>query len=113
MAREFAKAFYHSKAWLSFRQSYINSMPKDRRGLCEKCYEEGRHEIGVELHHKVFLTPDNINNPNVTLNKDKVILLCKDCHRKIHQRRKNVLYEFNELGEYVPVVKETPPIPKK
>ena len=109
MARKFAKAFYHSKAWLCCRQSYIDSMPKDRRGLCEMCYDKGLHVKGEELHHKIWLTPNNINDPKVTLNHKNLIFLCKDCHKAIHRPKPKRKYYFNELGELVPAETESPP----
>ena len=110
MARDFARAFYNSKAWLQCRERYIQLMPKYRRGLCEKCYKEGKHILGEELHHKIWLTPKNINDKNITLNHDNLILLCFDCHREIHNQRKQSQYKINELGELIPKEKYKPPI---
>lgn len=37
MAKEFAKAFYNSKAWKKCKASYIESV----HGLCERCEKSG------------------------------------------------------------------------
>lgn len=73
MAREFAKAFYNSRAWQECRAAYIKMV----FGICERCGEPG--EI---VHHKCKITPDNINDPSVTLSMDNLELLCQRCHNR-------------------------------
>lgn len=75
MAREFAKPFYNSEAWQSVRAAYYAS----KYGLCEKC---GRP--GVIVHHKIKLTPYNINDPEIALNWNNLQLLCLECHNREH-----------------------------
>lgn len=77
MAKEFAKLFYKSKAWRDCRAAFVLS----RFGLCERCGQPG--DI---VHHKIKLTPSNINKPNVALNWDNLELLCQDCHNREHGR---------------------------
>lgn len=97
MARTFAKAFYKSKAWLNCREAYI----KSQRGLCEECLKEGRLTPAEIVHHKVELTPENINDPNISLNFDNLEAVCHACHDKIHDRRKR-RYHVDELGNVIP-----------
>lgn len=73
--RDFAKAFYLSKAWRQTRE-YIF---KRDCGLCVRCGSPG--EI---VHHKKHLTPKNINNPAISLNEDNLELLCRECHAIEH-----------------------------
>ena len=40
------------------------------------------------MHHKIKLTPENINRPEVALNWRNLIALCKDCHLKEHRKEK-------------------------
>ena len=76
MAKEFSKAFYNSRAWQSCRASYIAMRMNVDGGMCEKC-----HELpGAHLHHKIILTPANINDTNITLNFDNLCWECKLCH---------------------------------
>lgn len=75
MAQEWAKSFYKSKQWQRCRRSYIASV----FGLCEICGKPG-----YILHHKIVLTPDNITDPDVSLNHDNLIYVCKDCHEGEH-----------------------------
>ncbi len=84
MAQAFSRAFYNSQAWKSCRDAYRRS----KSGLCERCLKRGIIKPGAEVHHIRPLTPDNIGNPNVTLNWDNLELLCKDCHAAQHSARR-------------------------
>ena len=96
MAKDWAKKFYSSKAWQDGREGYI----KSKFGICERCERPG--DI---VHHKEYLTPGNINNPDITLNWDNLELLCQDCHNKEHHGsdegtvREGLM--FNEYGELI------------
>ena len=63
MAREFSKAFYHSKQWQQVRE-YV--LMRDSY-LCRIC---GRP--AEEVHHKIHLTPGNLYDPRVNLNPDNL-----------------------------------------
>lgn len=71
MAQEWALWFYRSTAWLKCRAGYIASV----FGLCERC-----HAPGLIVHHKEALTPQNIHDPAVSLNWEKLEYLCQPCH---------------------------------
>lgn len=90
--RDFAALFYKSKAWQHCRDAYARS----KRGLCERCLMQGRYNAGVIVHHKIHLTPDNINDPNITLNPDNLMLLCRDCHALAHKPTKR--FKVDEFG---------------
>ena len=92
---EFAREFYNSTAWKDCREAY----KKSKRGLCERCLEKGIYTAGSSVHHINHLTPQNINDPSVTLSWDNLMLLCSDCHGEIH--RKNKRYKFDEYGRCV------------
>lgn len=80
--REFAEQFYSGTAWRETRKAYA----KSRGGLCERCLARGIIRAGVIVHHKTLLTPENIGDPDVTLNWDNLELLCRDCHGAEHQK---------------------------
>lgn len=84
MAREFAKDFYKSRAWRRARQAYIDSRTAIDGGICELCGDNP----GTEVHHKIFLRPENINDESITLNPDNFMLLCYDCHQLEHEAAK-------------------------
>ena len=80
MAKEWAKKFYASKEWKECRAAYIDLVD----GLCERCLEKGKVNPGYIVHHQTYLTPENINDPEVTLNFDELEYLCKQCHDEEH-----------------------------
>lgn len=80
---EETKGFYKTTAWKRCRAAYIKSVG----GLCERCLKDGLIVPGYIVHHKCYLTPENITNPNVTLNWDNLEYLCLDCHNKEHMAR--------------------------
>lgn len=96
--REFAEQFYKSKAWKQCRERYAKSVS----GLCENCLEQGRITPGEIVHHKVHLSPMNIDNPEVTLNWDNLELLCRDCHARRHSSRER-RYEVDSFGRVTTV----------
>lgn len=74
--REFAKKFYLSAAWKKTRAYIFN---RDM-GLCVRCGKPG--EI---VHHKIYLTPQNIDDVNISLSEDNLELLCRECHAIEHE----------------------------
>lgn len=54
------------------------------------------------MHHIIHLTPDNVNNPEISLNQDNLMLLCNECHNKIHGRFEDArTYEFDKDGNLI------------
>ena len=73
--KEFAKKFYNSAAWRKCRAAFIMY----RYGLCERCSNPG--DI---VHHTILLSPENINDPEISLNFEHLELLCATCHQHEH-----------------------------
>ena len=96
MAKEFATKFYKSKAWLNCREGFIQSV----YGLCGRCDSNG-----YIVHHRIVLTPNNISDPNVTLNWSELEYLCIDCHNKEHMSKHDIVIReglrFNDKGEVI------------
>lgn len=69
-------------------------------GSCEAC-----HKVpGYIVHHKVTLTEDNIDNPNVSLNHDHMAYVCKECHDKfdghgLGNKKAALLVGFDASGQ--------------
>lgn len=76
MAKEWAKAFYNSKAWKTCRDSYIKERILADGGMCEECHEK----MGYIVHHTILLTKSNINDPDIALNHKLMKYVCKGCH---------------------------------
>lgn len=92
--RAFAKAFYESPAWRRTR-AYI--LKRDA-GLCVRCGAPG-----VIVHHKRELTPQNIDDPMISLNADNLETLCRACHAIAHGAKPPLAegLAFDEYGNVV------------
>lgn len=90
--KEYAESFYKSKTWQECRNAYAKSVG----GLCEECRRKGIIKAGEIVHHRTWITPDNINDPDITLNWDNLRLLCRECHAEVHKGLKR--YKVDELG---------------
>ena len=97
------KPFYSTTAWKQIREAY----KKKAGGLCERCYEKGIIKAGEIVHHKIHLTDENINDPNISLSFDNLELLCRDCHGEEHTGEKKP-YKLDDLGRVT-----LPPIENK
>jgi len=82
MAQRFSKQLYTSKAWTNLRFNLII----ERGPKCQRCGKVMIDTSKLIGHHKITLTPININDLNITLNKDNIELICFDCHNNDHRR---------------------------
>ncbi|MCL2197302.1 MAG: HNH endonuclease [Defluviitaleaceae bacterium] len=73
--KTFAKQFYKSKLWKTCRESYLKKV----FNICERC--DGIAKI---VHHKIHLTPGNINTPTITLDHANLEAVCQTCHNREH-----------------------------
>lgn len=104
MAKAFSEKFYKSSVWRECRNAYAAY----RGHLCEACLRRGILTYGDTVHHKIELTPDNINDPEVSLNFNNLELLCRLCHAEAHDRRKKSRrYTIGPDGEIIIL---TPPV---
>lgn len=109
MAQDFARRFYHSKAWESTQRAYMMA-PVEVPGhgtcppyMCERCFAKGRLVPAVIVHHKIWLTPSNIDDPDVTLNPDNLMRVCRQCHADIHYPGVGQRVRFGPNGEVLPL----------
>ena len=96
--KPFAESFYKSPAWKNCRKAYMKSMG----GLCERCLKAGKYSAGEIVHHKIHITPENIDNPDIALNFGNLELLCRECHYLMHNGSKR-RYTTDELGRVIAV----------
>ena len=92
--KDFAKEFYLSKEWRKTR-AYV--FERDHY-LCVRCGAPG--EI---VHHKIHLTPQNINNPLIALGEDNLETLCRSCHAVEHEGQSSTApgLMFDEDGQLI------------
>lgn len=91
--KDFARGFYRTKAWQNVRE-YV--MSRDAR-LCQDCLKHGRITTAEEVHHIIPLDKVNIKDPEIALNPDNLVSLCRECHKirhGAHERR----YAVDDFG---------------
>ena len=71
------KAFYNSDEWNCVREQVLSDMDN----TCGDC-----GGLAQEVHHIVFLTLENVNDYNISLNLKNLIPLCHQCHNIRHGR---------------------------
>ena len=127
MAQEWARRLYKSTAWERTRSSYLKAtldtdgnvlvlhgdrfVTLDGRevppysvippGMCERCFRMGEMTPATLVHHKVHLTPDNVDDPEVSLSYDNFMRLCQDCHAFVHSGQGEPRVTFDEHGNGV------------
>lgn len=89
--------FYHSAAWARAKQA----KKLQARGICERC-----GKAGYEVHHKIPLTDENVDDPSISLNLDNLELLCTACHNAARDEEARAKgrrsdYYFDENGNMV------------
>jgi hypothetical protein len=97
MSQAFSCKFYNSASWRKTRKAYASSVHLQ----CERCGQPG-----LEVHHKIALTPSNINDANVSLNWSNLELLCFRCHQRETKGTEGVTQDglmFDDEGQVVPI----------
>jgi len=99
MAKDFSKHIYASKQWKKVRQAYITS----KHNLCERCGETHKY---MTLHHKIELSPSNINDMEIVYGWNNLQLLCSPCHTLHHKEKYSPVkqgYKFDSQGNYIKI----------
>ena len=92
-APEEQHAFYHSHAWLRCRSEYLSSVG----GLCERCEAKGIIRPARFVHHKTYISPENMRDASILLSFDNLEALCFDCHNSEHFETKK-RFKVDEYG---------------
>lgn len=110
MAKPWAVGFYRSKAWRKTQRAYMESFAQTDRGvcppyMCERCFERGVMRPAELVHHRKWLTPDNIGDPEVSLGFGNLMRVCRDCHAELHSHAESYRprVAFDENGRVVPL----------
>jgi len=93
--KDFAEKLYKSRGWRGTRDAYAQSV----HGVCERCLRKGIMSIGEIVHHKIPITEDNIDNPEITLSWENLELLCRKCHAEVHGSRRR--YKLDGFGRVI------------
>ena len=95
--KDYAKSFYKSKRWQSTRLAYLKSVG----GLCERCLKKGLYRPAQIVHHKIYITPENIYNPEITLTWSNLEAVCRRCHEEEHSGDPDSRYRIEEDGTVI------------
>lgn len=76
------QTFYASRKWRDLRMSLII----ERGNKCERCGHIVPRSVDLIGHHKIELTPENVHDHMISLNSDKIEIICYECHNEEHQR---------------------------
>lgn len=79
---EIIKSFYASEKWVNLRLLLINQ----RGNKCEHCKKVIAKSKDLIGHHLTELTPENVHDRTISLNPEKIEIICFDCHNKEHKR---------------------------
>ena len=85
--------FYSGKAWRRVSAAYMSS----KSYICERCGAPA-----VICHHKTWLNAENVHDPTISLNPERLEALCLECHNAEHGSRHDVAV-FDSAGELVEV----------
>lgn len=102
--KDYAAKLYKSKRWQDVRNAYAARVGY----LCERCLARGIYKPGEIVHHKIYISPANINKTEITLNPDNLEMLCRDCHYEEHFGPK-LRYTFDAYGRVIVRESETTP----
>lgn len=82
MSQGLRAKFYKSQQWKRCRAAFF----KYKGGLCERCLNKMPPEYhpGEIVHHKIYLTDDNLYDLDISLDFDNLELLCRKCHAEEH-----------------------------
>lgn len=80
--------FYKSKEWKQLKQILMNERLNENGELiCEHCGKPILHTYDCIPHHfQIPLTLENVNDPNISLNKDNLMLVHFRCHNQLEHR---------------------------
>ena len=79
--------FYRSKEWQRFRDMVIaDRITEDGYTIDEVTGKPILNAYDIILHHTIFLTDDNVNDYNISLNPDLIQIVSHKTHNKIHNK---------------------------
>lgn len=79
-------SFYYCKQWRALvKQIRLERMAQNNL-KCERCGKHLFRPGDCIGHHKIPLTPMNVNDWNISMNPENIELICLGCHNKEHKR---------------------------
>lgn len=79
--------FYSCKDWINLLQTIkIERTNDDGQIICAHCGKPIVNKYDCIGHHLIFLTEDNVNDVEISLNPELIQLVHHRCHNKIHNK---------------------------
>ena len=79
--------FYKSREWEKLLEILKLERVDDKgQVICSYCHKPITRKYDCIGHHRVELTEQNVNDPDISLNPDNISLVHFRCHNKIHRR---------------------------
>lgn len=79
--------FYRQATWIKLRKA-LKHERVNAEGLliCEHCGKPILKDYDAILHHKIELTPQNVNDADIAYNPENLMFVHAKCHNEIHNR---------------------------
>ena len=79
--------FYRSKDWQKLLEVIkFERLNEEGQLICWHCGKPITDKYDCIGHHTIFLTEDNVNDSNISLNPDLIQLVHHKCHNRIHNK---------------------------
>lgn len=89
------ETFYRTREWRSLLDIIKNErLNDDGQIICGYCGKPIVRAYDIIGHHKIELTDENVNDLNISLNKDNILLVHHKCHNIIHNK---LGYSYREI----------------
>lgn len=93
--------FYRQPRWRELRKYLIQERSKDGLLYCEHCGKPILKDYDAVLHHKIELSPQNVNDNSIAYNPNNLIFVHTRCHNEIHKRFSGQLKAYQRKVYYV------------
>lgn len=90
------QAIYSSTTWKQLRDTKMRDKP-----LCEECIKLGIIRTSQDVHHLISFmsTNDPVERYRLAFDYCNLQCLCRECHNKKHNPKKNNTTPSNDVGE--------------
>lgn len=79
--------FYRSKAWEKLLEVIkLERVDDSGQVICSYCHKPITRKYDCIGHHRIELTEQNVNDPDIALNPENISLVHFRCHNIIHRR---------------------------
>lgn len=95
--RQAGDEFYWTPQWRRCKADYMKKVG----GICERCKAQGRLVPAEIIHHKVYLTQENKDDPNIAYAFENLEALCRTCHNKEHSSPYERRFSIGKNGEVI------------